>query len=129
MAYVVKKANAGRGLFAEIIFKRNEKIIEYTGKEVSFETVSPNAKYLMDLDETTVIDGKCHTNTARYINHSCKPNAQAYVSGRQVFIYAKKRIQTGEEITIDYGKEYWDQHIRPKGCRCTPCAGHLPVQA
>ena len=24
----------------------------------------------------------------------------------------------GEEITYDYGKEYFDEYIKPKGCRC-----------
>jgi len=122
MSYVVKKATAGCGLFAEVTFNRNDKIIQYMGNEVSFETVKPHAKYLMHLDEKTVIDGKCHTNKARYINHSCKPNAQAYICDREVFIYAKRRIFPGEEITISYGKEYWDEHILPKGCRCSFCA-------
>ena len=77
---------------------------------------------LIEVDETTVIDGSCHTNKARYINHSCKPNAQAYIVDREVFIHAKRRIAPGEEITIDYGEDYWKEHIASKGCRCAPCA-------
>lgn len=121
MGYEVKKASAGRGLFATITFKRNEKIIQYVGEEVLFESAR-NTKYLIEVDETTVIDGSCHSNKARYINHSCKPNAQAYIVDRKVFIYAKRRIAPGEEITIDYGEDYWKEHIASKGCRCVPCA-------
>ena len=121
MGYEVRRASAGRGLFARITFKRNEKIIQYLGEEVLFESAR-NTKYLIEVDETTVIDGSCHTNKARYINHSCKPNAQAYIVDREVFIYAKRRIAPGEEITIDYGEDYWKEHIASKGCRCAPCA-------
>jgi hypothetical protein len=52
----------------------------------------------------------------------CKPNAQAYIVDREVFIYARKRIAPGEEITIDYGEDYWNEHIAAKGCRCAHCA-------
>ena len=121
MGYEVRRASAGRGLFARITFKRNEKIIQYLGEEVLFESAR-NTKYLIEVDETTVIDGSCHTNKARYINHSCKPNAQAYIVDREVFIHAKRRIAPGEEITIDYGEDYWKEHIASKGCRCAPCA-------
>ena len=121
MGYEVRRASAGRGLFATITFKRNEKIIEYVGKEIPFESAR-NTKYLIEVDDTTVIDGSCHTNKARYINHSCKPNAQAYIVDRKVFIHAKRRIAPGEEITIDYGEDYWNEHIASKGCRCAPCA-------
>ena len=31
---------------------------------------------------------------------------------------ARKAIKPGEEITYDYGKEYFDEHIKPFGCRC-----------
>lgn len=121
MGYEVRRASAGRGLFATITFKRNEKIIQYVGEEVLFETAR-NSKYLIEVDETTVIDGSCHSNKARYINHSCKPNAQAYIVDRDVFIYARRRIAPGEEITIDYGEDYWKEHIASKGCRCAPCS-------
>ena len=120
MGYAVRRAAAGRGLFATIGYKRNDRIIQYLGEEVEYESAR-NSKYLMEVDETTVIDGTCHTNKARYINHSCSPNAAAYVEGRQVFIYAIRRIAPGQEITLDYGKDYWDEHIAPRGCRCTPC--------
>ena len=28
---------------------------------------------------------------------------------------------TGEEIVYDYGKEFFDEYIKPKGCRCAKC--------
>ena len=32
-----------------------------------------------------------------------------------------KNIATGEEITYDYGKEYFEGVIEPIGCRCGKC--------
>ena len=29
--------------------------------------------------------------------------------------------KAGEEISYDYGKEYWNEHIKPGGCRCDKC--------
>ena len=122
--YQVKRTSAGLGLFAARDFKRGDRIIEYKGPKVSYAAVKGDAKYLMTLDGDIVIDGKGRENTARYINHSCKPNAQALVS-RKVFIYARKRIKAGEEITMDYGRDYWEALIKPKGCKCAACA--VPV--
>ena len=41
-------------------------------------------------------------------NHSSDANAKYYEGDNHTIkIYAKKKILKGEEITIDYGKEYW----------------------
>jgi hypothetical protein len=66
-------------------------------------------------------DGSVRRNTARYINHSCKPNAVPYDVGGKIHIYARKNIQPGEEITYDYGKEYFDIFLKPIGCKCAAC--------
>ncbi len=123
-AYVVRRSSAGLGLFATKEFKRGDFIIEYTGEHISEEESNRRGgKYLFILDTKTVIDGKGRENTARYINHACKPNAEAELDeeAQTVSILAKKKILPGEEITYDYGKEYWDEYIKPLGCRCTTC--------
>lgn len=122
--YVVKRSSAGLGLFATAPFKRGDFIIEYTGERISEdESNRRGGKYLFVLDKDTVIDGKGRENTARYINHSCKPNAEAEIDEEEskVRILARKKILPGEEITYDYGKEYWDEYIKPHGCRCHAC--------
>jgi SET domain-containing protein len=35
---------------------------------------------------------------------------------------ALRDITPGEEITLDYGKDYFDLFIAPLGCRCAACA-------
>lgn len=78
--------------------------------------------YLFDVAEGFSIDGRARSNIARYLNHSCKPNAKAYYSGRRVWIYAERDLKSGEAITIDYGQEYFELYILPKGCKCDDCS-------
>jgi uncharacterized protein len=37
-------------------------------------------------------------------------------------IQALRAIAPGEEITYDYGSDYFELFIKPKGCRCAACA-------
>ncbi|MCA9355347.1 SET domain-containing protein-lysine N-methyltransferase [Candidatus Kaiserbacteria bacterium] len=121
----VKKSSAGLGLFANKQFKRGDLIIEYTGETISEEEVNRRGgKYLFELNDDWAIDGKGRDNIARYINHSCKPNCYPELNEEEtrVFIYAKKKITPGEELTYDYGKDYFDKIIKPVGCKCANCA-------
>jgi SET domain-containing protein len=59
---------------------------------------------------------------ARYANHSCAPNAEADLERGQIVLRAIRPIGTGEEITYDYGREYFELFIRPQGCHCERCA-------
>lgn len=121
---VVKRSVAGLGLYANVTFLRGDFIIEYTGEHITHEEADRReGRYLFTLSKDIVIDGKTRENTARYINHSCTPNAEAESDEeeKKIRISAKKKILIGEEITIDYGKEYYDEYIKPNGCRCRTC--------
>lgn len=121
---IVKRSTAGLGLFANTTFKRGDFIIEYTGESISHEEADRRGgKYLFILSDTVVFDGKGRENTARYINHSCKPNAEAETDedAGLIRISAKKTILPGDEITYDYGKDYVAAYIKPHGCRCSAC--------
>jgi SET domain-containing protein len=123
--YAVKRTSTGLGLFALEPIPAGKRIIEYTGPLVSNEEVARRnwGKYFFAVNTKWSIDGTPRSNTARYINHSCRPNAEAIVTGRRVWVWSKRRIRAGEEITYDYGKEYFDDHIKPVGCKCEKCAG------
>lgn len=119
----VKRSSAGLGLFATRTFKKGERIIEYFGREISKEEeYTSRSKYLFEVNSRKTIDGTMRENFARYINHSCKPNCQPEIVKGRVWIDAIKTIQEGEELTYDYGEEYVNEHIKPQGCRCAPCA-------
>lgn len=122
---MVRRSVAGLGLFATQPFKRGDFIIEYTGELISTtEADRRGGKYLFVVSDEKTIDGKGRSNIARYVNHSCAPNAEAELDEDElrVRIYAKRKIQPGDEIFYDYGKEYWDEHIKPNGCRCPSCS-------
>lgn len=122
--YAVKRSSAGLGLFATQSFVRDDFIIEYTGEKITHDEADRRkGKYLFILSDTVVIDGKGRENIARYINHSCTPNAEAETDEDEgkIRIIAKKKILPGEEITYDYGKTYIAEYIAPHGCRCRSC--------
>jgi uncharacterized protein len=126
----VKRAATGLGLFTLESIPTGKRIIEYIGSVLTYEEANKRGgKYLVKIDEKYVIDGSPRSNIARYINHSCRPNAKAYTSGVRVWIWSLRTIKAGEEITIDYGKEYIDEHVKPKGCKCRVCVTKLKAKA
>ncbi len=119
----VRRAGTGLGLFALRDIQAGERIIEYTGPLVTNDEVEKRkfGKYFFRVNTKWSIDGGPRTNTARYVNHSCRPNSEAFITGRRVWIWSKKIIEAGEEISLDYGEEYFDDHIKPRGCKCARC--------
>ena len=118
----VGRSRTGLGLYATEPIRTGKFIIEYWGKLVRWDDVDNlQSKYLFDLNKRWAIDGAPRRNTARYINHSCKPNAVPYGVKGKIKIYARRAIQPGEEITYDYGKEYFDEFLKPIGCLCEAC--------
>ena len=113
----------GLGLFAMEPIPKGKKIIEYVGNvlvDVPDED-QPNNLYIFNINKHLDIDGSPRWNTARYINHSCRANAESDTVKGHVWIKAKRNIMLGEELFYDYGKEYWNEYIKPKGCACPRC--------
>ncbi len=119
----VKRSSAGLGLYTETFIPKGAFVIEYTGEIIPNEEADRRGgRYLFNIDEKWTIDGTKRHNTGRYLNHACKPNCEATQSGKRILINAKRNIQPGEELCYDYGKEYYDEFIKPAGCRCAHCA-------
>lgn len=119
-----KKSQSGLGLFTLRDFKKGEMIIEYTGEKITEEEANRRGgKYLFELNDQWTIDGKGRENLARYINHSCKPNCYPELDDKEehVYIYAKRNIKTGEELTYNYGKFYFSEIIGKDNCKCLSC--------
>ncbi|HEY9594730.1 MAG TPA: SET domain-containing protein-lysine N-methyltransferase [Spirochaetia bacterium] len=120
--FAIRRSPTGLGLFALKPFKKGAFVIEYTGTLMRNEDADrKGGRYLFRVDDTWTIDGTGRENLSRYINHACKPNCIAYTEGRKIRIYARRAIEPGEELTYDYGREYFDAYIRPGGCRCASC--------
>jgi SET domain-containing protein len=118
----VKRAQAGFGLFATTQITAGM-YIEYVGTIISNEKANKmhGARYLFEINSKWTIEGATRNNLARYINHSCSPNCESIQSGKKVYIKAIKKIHSGEELTYDYGKEYFNEFISPVGCVCKKC--------
>jgi hypothetical protein len=119
----VKRSRTGLGLFAGEPIKKGACIIEYIGREVvGKEQYTSRSKYLFEVSKTRMIDGAIRENTARYINHACKPNSEIEIIKGHIYVMAKKNIKEGEELNYDYDTEYFEEYIKPIGCLCLSCS-------
>ncbi|WP_425325543.1 SET domain-containing protein [Paraburkholderia sacchari] len=100
----------GRGIFARRALNSGERLIEYKGARVDWSDACIDTRaaalpgdrlFLLGLRDGRVFDGARKGNVARWINHSCAPNAQAVERSGRIFILARQHIAAGEEITID----------------------------
>lgn len=118
----VGRSATGFGIFAEEDIPARRFVIEYWGKLVKSEKADYiGGRYLFDLENGYTVLGGTRKNVARYVNHACRPNSEVRFSKNRIYIYTTKRIKAGDEVTYDYGKEYFDMFIKPHGCRCRTC--------
>ena len=124
------KPGMGQGLFAVVPIRKGDFILEYTGKKIPTALADTmTSRYLFEIDKDWTIDGSARSNTARYINHACDPNTEAEIENGRIMIHAVRNIKKGEELTIDYDSEYFDEFIRPVGCKCVKCSLQLGVES
>jgi SET domain-containing protein len=124
----VGRSPTGLGLFAESEIAKGACVIEYVGRQISAEEETKSrSKYLFEISARKTIDGAPRWNTARYINHSCRPNCEPNIYKGRVFIHARRRIKPGEELSYNYGKNYFDEYL--KGiCACPKCKPPKPTK-
>jgi SET domain-containing protein len=130
----------GNGVFATRKIEAGERIIEYTGERIGWPEAlrrteasngPVNHTFYFSLDDGNVIDGGSHGNDARWINHACEPNCEAYEEDGRVFIHALIDIEPGQELNYNYALVYEPRHTaavkRQFECRCgTPsCSGTM----
>ena len=120
----IARARTGLGLFATEMIPSHVRIFEYTGNIITnaeADAMPGKPRYLYNLSRTHTLDGSPRSNIGRYANHSCAPNAIIYVYGQRIYVKSLREIQPGEEITYDYGKEYFDAFIGKENCLCPKC--------
>ncbi len=138
--FVVKASPVhGKGLFATRKIPAGSRVIEYRGERIDWDEAQRRAgerggpvnhTFFFSLHDGRVIDGGRRGNDARFINHACEPNCEAFEheDGR-VYIYALRPIERGEELNYNYALIYEGRHTpaikRAFACRCgTPgCTG------
>jgi hypothetical protein len=112
----------GIGVFVQDPLLKGCKVAELTGKiEPKKETDSEaENNYLCSIaigsiasnTTTAWINTTYSSSVARFINHSCSPNCQ-FIEGRcgknyrLVYVITLRNIDIGEELTLDYGSEWF----------------------
>lgn len=118
----VRRSFTGRGLFTQERIPKGSCVIEYVGRPATAKQIKENrGKYLFWTSDTSMIDGNIPANTARFINHSCLPNCEIAIRKRRVYVFALRDIEPGEELSYDYGEEYFEIHLLGSCC-CEKCS-------
>ena len=124
--YRVGRSRTGLGLFATAPINKGAFIIVYRGRLLTHAQAATlearGNRYMFEINSRWTVDGSTRRNIARYANHSCRPNAESDVVKREVILRAIKNIKPGDEITYDYGSEYFEIFLKPVGCKCVKCA-------
>ena len=126
-SFQLGRSVTGLGLFAIKPIKRGAYVATYRGRRITTEEANRRAargaSYMFEVNKRWTIDGSPRWNVARYINHSCRPNAKPVGRKGGIVIVALRQIEAGEEITYDYGREYLKCFRDNGGCRCAACRG------
>ncbi len=121
----IGRSLTGLGLFATEPIKKKSIIVEYKGRRLNNEDAEKlearGSRYLYEFNSRWTIDGATRKNLGRYANHSCRPNVESYQRDGKMFLRATKAIKPGDEITWNYGRDYFVNVITPSGCKCIKC--------
>ncbi|EAA05242.4 AGAP011192-PA [Anopheles gambiae str. PEST] len=113
--FLARSKIQGLGLYAARDLEKHTMVIEYIGEVIRTEVSEMREKqyearnrgiYMFRLDEERVVDATLSGGLARYINHSCNPNCVTEIvevdRELRIIIFAKRRINRGEELSYDY---------------------------
>lgn len=122
----------GMGGYALRRIRKGLPIIEYVGEKISkaeaAERIGQGNPFIFELDDEVDVDGNVDWNPARFLNHSCEPNAEAEIHGDQIWILAKRTIQPGEEITFNYSYDMENYEEHPCCCGASKCVGYMVAE-
>jgi [histone H3]-lysine4 N-trimethyltransferase SETD1 len=110
----------GWGLFTKTDISKDSPVVEYMGetirqpiadkREKQYELSGEGSCYMFRLDAQRIVDATMMGSMARFMNHSCSPNAYAKIISvetdfgpdKKIVVFAIRDISAGEEIT--YGE-------------------------
>ncbi|KAL3280233.1 hypothetical protein HHI36_017729 [Cryptolaemus montrouzieri] len=128
--FLARSKIQGLGLYSARDLEKHTMVIEYIGEIIRTELAETREKkyearnrgiYMFRLDEERVVDATLSGGLARYINHSCNPNCVAETvevdRDLRIIIFAKRRIQRGEELSYDYKFDIEDDQHKIS-CMC-----------
>lgn len=109
--------NGGKGLFASgkdnnIVFRKSQAIIEYTGEVINNQTLQNrygqyNAPYTLRVGNNRCIDSACQRGVGSIANTNAgNNNAKFAVHNGRARLVATKNIRNGNELYVSYGHSY-----------------------
>jgi SET domain-containing protein len=127
---VRKSAIQGRGVFAARAIEKGEKVVEYVGERITHaeaeeryddERMRRHHTFVFSIDDVHCIDASVGGNEARFINHSCEPNAFTRVTRGRIFVIAARDLAKDEEVLYDYWYTTDDSYTADDLKRLYPC--------
>lgn len=134
---VFRVRDKGFGVKTNKNIEKHQFIIEYVGQVIHEKYLIDKMKteyaqyvhhYAMKLEKGFVIDAYTKGNLSRFVNHSCDPNSEVqkfHVNGTtRMALYTKRDIHEGEELTINYKFERYNENEN-QTCYCgsSNCGG------
>lgn len=118
---IVATSRNGRGLVAARSLEAGVTIMRVPGRIVHYELLwrrqgSKFSANCFRYGPDTYLDPG--DGVARFINHSCEPNAGIRKINNRLFVFTARRIGRGSEITIDYSTTIGDDDIWKMRCNC-----------
>ena len=106
----------GLGVFATTPIKNGTFLTDYVGRVVPSEELlrdHPDAEpeYAFRVDDNTYIDAEDSSHWSKRMNHNAldgKVDFEVTASPPRVRFTAIRDIRKGEELTFDYGTEFWE---------------------
>lgn len=121
----VAPAAYGDGVYACRSFRRGQRVGRVYGEVVGGDEGS---EYAIDLGDDRLLEPGA---PFRFLNHSCEPNCElinhtpddAAPHEYEVYVCAIRKIQEGEQLTIDYA---WAAEAAIRcGCKAKTCRGWI----
>jgi len=131
----LQRTKIGWGIFADEDIPKLKFICMYAGEVLTDSSVDTliDDTYLFDISieagsyvESYCIDASRCGNIARFMNHSCNPNASPIkilwdhrdYRCPYVCFFSRSPIQKGDEISCDYGVSFWNVKGHQFECQC-----------
>lgn len=114
----ISESSLGKGVFAKVPIAPREAIFYLTGKLIRFAeaAAATEGEYTIQIGVDHYVDP---SSPARYLNHSCDPNA-GFTD--EIRLVAVRPIRAGEEIRFDYSttmlERYWELDCACDSIRC-----------
>lgn len=122
----------GRGGFAIGRVRKGARLIEYVGEKITkaeaAKRIAADNPFIFTLDDEFDVDGAVPWNPAKFLNHSCEPNAEAEIIDGRIWIKALRTIQPGEEITFNYSYDLENHEEHPCRCGAAQCVGYMVAE-